>query len=80
MIVCCALLVGACGDDDSGGGSDGSTTGAADAGSTLPRGSDPVELDPADFTTEVDNRYWPMAPDGEPGGGGSCARRKSASS
>jgi hypothetical protein len=28
----------------------------------LPQGSDPVELDPAAFTTEIDNRYWPMAP------------------
>jgi hypothetical protein len=25
-------------------------------------GSEPVELDPADFTIEIDNRYWPMAP------------------
>ena len=32
-----------------------------------PAGSDPVRLDPADFTTKIDNRYWPMAPDGAPG-------------
>lgn len=32
-------------------------------GSTsLPRGDDPVELDPAEFTTEIDNPYWPMTP------------------
>jgi len=30
--------------------------------STLPRGSETVELDPADFTTEIDNAWWPMAP------------------
>ncbi|MGI9018236.1 MAG: hypothetical protein ACR2HR_14230, partial [Euzebya sp.] len=30
------------------------------ATSPLPQGSDPVELDPADFTTEIDNPYWPM--------------------
>jgi hypothetical protein len=30
--------------------------------SALPVGSEPVELDPADFTIEIDNRYWPMAP------------------
>jgi hypothetical protein len=30
--------------------------------STLPQGGEPVELDPADFTTEIDNPYWPMAP------------------
>jgi len=28
----------------------------------LPRGSDPVVLDPADFVPRVDNVYWPMAP------------------
>ncbi|MGH2978674.1 MAG: hypothetical protein ACRDLQ_03435 [Solirubrobacterales bacterium] len=60
-IACCALLVGACGDDDSGSGSENATTGSADAGSSLPQGSDPVELDPADFTTDIDNPYWPMA-------------------
>jgi hypothetical protein len=29
---------------------------------TLPQGADPVELDPAEFTTEIDNPYWPMRP------------------
>lgn len=28
----------------------------------LPQGDDPVDLDPADFTTEIDNPYWPMEP------------------
>jgi hypothetical protein len=28
----------------------------------LPRGSEPVELDPADFVAEIDNPYWPMVP------------------
>lgn len=28
----------------------------------LPRGDDPVELDPSDFTTTIDNLYWPMEP------------------
>ena len=31
-------------------------------GASLPQGADPVELDPSDFTTEIDNRYWPMRP------------------
>ncbi len=31
--------------------------GGADA---LPVGSEAVELDPSDFTTEIDNRFWPM--------------------
>jgi hypothetical protein len=30
--------------------------------SALPTGSEPVTLDPADFTTEITNPYWPMAP------------------
>jgi hypothetical protein len=39
-------------------------TGATEsqASSTLPRGSEPVELDPSDFTTTIDNPYWPMKP------------------
>lgn len=28
----------------------------------LPEGDDPVSLDPAQFTTNIDNRYWPMEP------------------
>ena len=48
-----ALALGACGDD---GGSDG----AARVASDLPQGSEPVELDPAEFTIDIDNPYWPM--------------------
>lgn len=28
----------------------------------LPQGNDPVELDPATFSTDIDNAVWPMAP------------------
>jgi hypothetical protein len=28
----------------------------------LPTGGDEVELDPADFSTKIDNQYWPMSP------------------
>jgi hypothetical protein len=45
------LLLAACG-----GGSKSS------AGSELPQGSEAVELNPADFTTDIDNPYWPMSP------------------
>jgi hypothetical protein len=31
-------------------------------GVDLPQGDEPVELDPADFTSEIDNPYWPMTP------------------
>jgi hypothetical protein len=30
--------------------------------SGLPQGSEPVELDPADFTSTITNPYWPMQP------------------
>ena len=35
--------------------------GAAFAG--LPQGGEKATLDPADFTTRIDNPYWPMKPD-----------------
>lgn len=28
----------------------------------LPHGDEPVDLDPADFTADIDNPYWPMQP------------------
>jgi hypothetical protein len=46
-----ALAAGGCGDDDSGNGAP-----------SLPTGGEPAELDPAEFTTEIDNPYWPMTP------------------
>src|SRR4029450_7800258 len=52
-----ALALAACGDDDNG---NGNGNGDGD-GASLPQGSEKVELDPADFTTEIDNPYWPMA-------------------
>jgi hypothetical protein len=49
------FLAAGCG----GSGSDGGYRTAADA---LPQGAEPVELDPADFSVEIDNPYWPMRP------------------
>ncbi len=43
-------------------GSDVTDTSPTAAAASLPRGSEPVQLDPADFTTEIDNPYFPMAP------------------
>jgi hypothetical protein len=39
-------------------------TAVAEAGgaTALPRGAEPVVLNPADFTTRIDNPYWPMRP------------------
>ncbi|CAN5149662.1 hypothetical protein BH18ACT12_BH18ACT12_09740 [soil metagenome] len=33
-----------------------------DKSSKLPQGSEPVELNPTDFSINIDNRYWPMNP------------------
>jgi hypothetical protein len=52
------LALAACGGDNG----DGDETTAAGGQSTLPQGSEPASLDPADFTAEIDNPYWPMAP------------------
>jgi hypothetical protein len=46
LIVALALSLAACGGADS----------------SLPRGSESVKLDPKDFTSRIDNPYWPMAP------------------
>jgi hypothetical protein len=55
IAICClaavlavAAVSGCGGDDDQASGSD------------LPQGSEPVDLDPDDFTAEIDNPYWPM--------------------
>jgi hypothetical protein len=45
-VAAAVLLLAGCGGDSS----------------SLPQGSEPVELDPDEFTTEIDNRYWPMEP------------------
>ena len=58
-LIAAAFVLPACGDDDNGNGDGGST---APAASDLPQGSEQVELDPADFTTEIDNPYWPLTP------------------
>ena len=60
MAVALATVAGACGND-------GATESAPEVSSTvgsadLPQGSESVELDPASFTVDIDNPYWPMAP------------------
>jgi hypothetical protein len=51
-----STLVAACGGSGNG-GSD-----RPDASAGLPQGSEPVDLRPAEFTTAIDNPYWPMVP------------------
>jgi hypothetical protein len=55
------LVAGGCGGGD--GPDPAGTAGTAGtAGNALPQGSEPVDLDPADFTVEIDNPFWPMSP------------------
>lgn len=42
------------------GGASGNAAGVPNRG--LPQGSEAVTLNPADFTTNIDNPYWPMKP------------------
>jgi hypothetical protein len=44
--------IAACGGGDGGGGK----------ANDLPQGSEAVKLDPADFSTRINNPYWPMQP------------------
>lgn len=45
-----------------GGGNAQANAVATDASCRIPRGSERVNLNPADFTTGIDNPYWPMRP------------------
>ncbi|MEK6250742.1 MAG: hypothetical protein AABM43_02155 [Actinomycetota bacterium] len=60
-ILAATFALGACGN---GGGSKSTSADPAPTAATsgLPQGSEPVKLDPADFTTQIDNPYWPMKP------------------
>jgi hypothetical protein len=55
------LAIGGCGSDEDS-TTEKTTGGQKTSGSELPQGSDPVNLDPADFTVRINNPYWPMAP------------------
>jgi hypothetical protein len=56
VLVAEGLALAACG------GSDEKTTASAGQSAALPQGSEKVKLDPADFSTNIDNPYWPMRP------------------
>ena len=53
MATLAALAISACGED--------ATSEVPGTGAGLPQGSEPADLDPADFTTEIDNPYLPLA-------------------
>jgi hypothetical protein len=55
LLAVLAVLAGGCGGDSSQPAQTTPPTG-------LPQGAEPVRLDPANFTTKVDNPYWPLTP------------------
>ncbi len=63
-----ALLVPGCGSSSTAADHPGDRASATAEPSTgapgdpLPQGSEPARLDPPNFTTEIDNPYWPMTP------------------
>ncbi len=60
-----SLVATGCGASSSAGEHPGDRAGASAKPSTgapgdpLPHGSEPAKLDPSNFTTEINNRYWP---------------------
>jgi hypothetical protein len=56
LLLVSLLVFSGCGDVGGEGGDE--SVGAAN----LPQGAERVDLSPADFTVEIDNPYWPMAP------------------
>ena len=58
------LIASGCNANDSANAGSDQSQGGAGAGSPrdLPQGAEPVDLDPKDFTTRIDNPYWPMDP------------------
>jgi hypothetical protein len=61
VLAAVGLLAAACGDSDGGADADAAVE-PAGASAALPQGSDPLDLDPAAFTVEIDHPYWPMSP------------------
>ena len=57
LLIAAAVGLAACGGDEA-----PATAESVDSSAGLPQGSEPVELDPGDFTTEIDNPWWPMSP------------------
>jgi hypothetical protein len=62
LAVTLPALAGCGGDDDDGNGQTAAVSQSAAGSSALPQGAEPVTLDPAEFTTEITNPYWPMRP------------------
>ncbi|MEA2189620.1 MAG: hypothetical protein QOK16_4631 [Solirubrobacteraceae bacterium] len=61
-IVAAGLVLAAFGGDGDSNSADAAPADTPRENGGLPQGSEPVRLDPADFTTNIDNPYWPMKP------------------
>jgi hypothetical protein len=63
-VLCCSLALTGCGAEDPTNQTDQPSTDApSDGGGTdLPRSDEPVDLDPADFTADVTNPWFPLDP------------------
>lgn len=58
-----AAVAAGCGSQPASSGADGaSRLPATTVSAALPQGGEPVQLDPATFTSDIDNPYWPMKP------------------
>jgi hypothetical protein len=58
-------IAAACGNgtgNDTAGTSTTTRAEAAPGATHLPQGDDPIDTDPAAFTVDIDNEYWPMEP------------------
>jgi hypothetical protein len=64
VVAVAGLAITGCGSDSTpdAGSQQDATGGSRSAAFDLPQGDDPVELDPAEFTVDIDNPYWPMSP------------------
>jgi hypothetical protein len=70
-LAACMAVVAGCGAGTTAGGNESPETSTKEASSTtatgsssqggLPQGSESVKLDPADFSINIDNPYWPMS-------------------
>jgi hypothetical protein len=61
-VLVAALIGNACTETPRRSTSDRGGSASPTSVSELPQGPDPVDLDPADFTTEIDNPYFPLEP------------------
>ena len=63
-VICCVLALAGCDSEDPGAESTGPTPQGSGqgAGTALPQSDEPVDLDPADFTADVTNPWFPLDP------------------